>query len=216
MYACKKDAVEKPLDMKYSYFPMDTGRWVEYTVDSIVWNDFYPESDSRHVDTFNFKIRESLDSYFIDIQGKQALKIVRYKKVNDTSAWFIKDVWFANLTNTTAEKVEENQRYIKLVFPLKDGSSWNGNEYNTMDAWAYECKSVDAPLVINGLSFDSAAVILQYDQTTLINRIYGKEVYAKNVGLVFKEYINVETNPSDMSVKNGMKYKMQVTAWGKK
>ena len=215
LYSCKKDAVDKPVDMKYGYFPKDSGRYVDYSVDSIVWNDFYPDTDPRHLDTFRFKIRERLDSYFTDIQGNPAIRIVRYKKISDTTNWFLKDVWFANVTASKAEKVEENQRYIKLSFPVVAGKTWNGNAYNTFDDWEYEYQNIDKSMVMNGLTFDSTVVVQQFNQLTLINQIFSKEVYAKNVGMIYKEYTNVSTNPANMVITNGLKYKMQVIGYGK-
>ncbi|MEI7597147.1 MAG: hypothetical protein WCK02_15470 [Bacteroidota bacterium] len=213
-FSCKKDEVFKSVDVGTNYFPIDTGSWIEYQVDSIVWNDFYPVEDPRHLDTFNFKIREVNESYFVDNEGRSAIRIERYKKKNDSTDWYLKDVWFANKTDKYAEKVEENERFIKLVFPVKEGVTWNGNAYNTWGNWDYEYQNVNEKLSVNGLSFDSTLVVLQNDQLNLISKIYSIEKYAKKIGLIYKEYINVETNPADLTIKKGVKYKMQITAWG--
>ena len=213
-FSCKKDEVIKPLDIGYNYFPVDTGFWVEYKVDSIVWNDFYPDDDPRHIDTFSFKIKEYNESNFIDNEGRLALRIERYKKSSDTTNWFLKDVWFANKSSDAAEKVEENERFIKLVFPVKEGAIWHGNAFNTWDVWDYEYQNVDTYTQINGISFDSSLTVLQADEFNLIARVYSVEKYVRNIGLVYKEYINVETNPVDLSIKNGLKYKLEIIGWG--
>lgn len=214
VFSCKKDEIIKSYDIGKDYFPIDTGFWVEYQVDSIVWNDFYPTTDDRFIDTFSFKIRELNESYFIDNEGKSALRIVRYKKTSDTIDWFLKDIWYANKTEKTAERVEENERFIKLIFPIREGNTWKGNAFNTWDAWDYEYQNVDEPLVLNAKSFDSTLVVLQNDQLNLISKNYSIEKYAKHIGLIYKEYIDVATNPVDLTIKSGVKYKMQVLNWG--
>ena len=124
--SCKKET-ELPVDMGYKYFPVNTGHWVTYDVDSISYNDF-----TGQVDSFTFQIREVVESVFTDNEGRETQRLERYKRWNDTSAWFLKDVWMVNLTATTAEKVEENIRIIKLIFPPKDNEKWDGNLYNTI------------------------------------------------------------------------------------
>ena len=86
--------------------------------------------------------------------------------------------------------------------------------YNIWGKWNYEYQNVNDNLSVNGLLFDSTLVVLQNDQLNLISKIYSIEKYAKKIGLIYKEYINVETNPADLTIKKGVKYKMQITAWG--
>src|SRR5256885_175381 len=75
---CKKD---KPAtdDPGYSYFPDDIGHYCIYQVDSTVYDDF-------HNDTFyySYQIKEVIESYFIDNQNRNAMRVERYKRANDT------------------------------------------------------------------------------------------------------------------------------------
>jgi hypothetical protein len=159
-------------------------------------------------------IREVIESVFTDEQGRPTLRIERYKRSSDTSQWIIKDVWFANRTASTAEKVEENIRYLKLIFPVKEGDEWNGNIYNTLDEWNYEVLEADAPYQAEFFLFDSAATVLQADAPTMIGRDYALEVYACGVGMVYKKFIHQHFQMSPFKIIDGEDYSYTILSWG--
>lgn len=205
--SCKEETLEPPF-LGYEYFPNEAGVWVEYEVDSIWYDDQFGN------DTFNFEIRETIESKFIDNEGRDAQRIERYTRGNSSASWKIKDVWFANRTNVTAEKVEENVRFVKLNFPLKLDKIWDGNVTNTMDEQEYTITKLNEPYSINGMTFDSTVTVLQSDFITLVSEDYAFEVYAKNVGLVHKKYVSTVLNQSTGSIKTGIEYEYVITAHG--
>ena len=89
---------------------------------------------------------------YIDDNDKEVIRIERYYRDTDTNSWVIKDVWHAQIVNATAQKIEENIRYIKLVFPSEIGKSWDGNAFNTIDYQEYEITDITT-LDIDGLNF---------------------------------------------------------------
>lgn len=187
-YSCKKDPDPLPvLDMGYNYFPDDIGSYVIYEVDSIAYDD-----KSHAPDTTRYLLKEVIESTFLDISGRPTLRIERYKKMyNDTVSydslpWTGPRIWFANKTSTTAEKVEENDRYIKLVFPSKVGKEWDGNTFNTLGQKYYEIISIDEAESVNSIAFDSVITVKQFEEINFIEYIYEAEKYARNVGLIYK------------------------------
>lgn len=205
--SCKKEDVTPPF-LGYEYFPNDAGVWVEYKVDSITYDDQFGH------DTFNFELRETIESKFIDTEGRDAQRIERYKRADSSATWKIADVWYANLTNTTAEKVEENVRFVKLSFPLKLDEPWDGNRFNTIEEQNYEVIEVNEPYSINGMSFDSTVTVLQIDFTSLVSEDYSIEVYAKNIGLVHKKFISTVLNQSTGEIKTGYEFEYIITGYG--
>lgn len=202
IYSCKKSSIP-PVDIDQSYFPLITGKYIIYDVDSLGFNNFYPANDSNYSDTSRFQIKEEIDSVFIDNTGNQAYKIIRSRRPNENSSWIVTDVWSANLTDYTAEKVEENLRFIKLYFPILPGREWFGNAYietdsvfEWMEGWIYEYTSVHEPLTLNNLSFDSTLTVTQLDDQNVIERNVFIEKYARNVGLIYKFEERLETQPS--------------------
>ena len=218
---CKKDQEETHTDIGYNYFPVKPGKYVIYNVDSIVMNSF-----TKKVDSFYFQIKEVIESVYTDNAGRPTLRLERYRKDSsktlpyDQLKWVLKDVWSANRTNRAVEKVEENIRYVKLAFPVALNISWNGNAYNTLDEWDYKIKEVNMPRTVGKISFDSTLSVLQRDAEDLIDKKYYREMYAKNVGLIYKQIIDVHSdsinaNPlMDRITKGIIKYTQTIKSFG--
>jgi hypothetical protein len=193
--SCKKEKQEA-FDMGYSYFPEQAGNYIVYDVDSFYYNDF-----SDHIDTFKFQLKEKVESIFPDNQNRPTMRLERYVRFYDklkpytTIPWKLRNVWIANRTATTAEKVEENVRYTKLTFPVSTTSAWNGNMQNTDPALNYSYFFVDVPRTIGTFAFDSVLQVNQQDETNLISKKYYIEKYARHVGLAYKQVIDVQSQP---------------------
>ena len=203
-YSCKKNK-EAPLDLGYDYFPNKAGFYVVYDVDSLVYNNanLNPHTHLASVDTFRFQLKEKIESIYNDNLNRPTIRLERYIKFyNDTMPysqmqWTFRNVWAENRTATTAEKVEENTRYVKLAFPVKDNQTWNGNAQNTQPAMNYTYAYYDLPIKIRTTSFDSVLQVTQFDDggTISIQRQLYIEKYARNVGLVYKQIIDVQSQP---------------------
>lgn len=222
LVSCRKDT-EVPPDVGYNYFPDATGHYVIYEGDSIIYKD----NEDEGPDTFRFLTKELIESVYTDNEGRPTLRIQRFTKwYNDSipyeqMAWVHTDFWAANRTATTAEKVEENVRFVKLIFPVKENSSWNGNAFNYLEPWEYEYDDIHVQETINSIGFDSVATVLQNDVENLVDRKYGVEKYAKNVGLVYKEYLVLQKQPKDSADyppyedTTGVWFRLKVRSWGK-
>jgi hypothetical protein len=205
--ACKKD--EKiSVDQGYDYFPLNVGHTVIYDVDSIVYDDFF---QPVQIDTFRFQIKEVVESAITDGQGRDAWRLERFIKT-DTTDWQIRQVWTALVTTTTAEKVEENYRYIKLAFPLKENKTWNGNSYNNLGFREYRYNAINEPAQVGGINFEETAQVIQGDDENLIEKYYAEERYARNVGLIYKEIIDVKKAVSQQ-ITSGKIYRMKVSSY---
>ena len=213
--SCKKDIdIVEPVNFGYSYFPGDIGRYAIYEVDSIAFDDI-----AHPPDTTRYLLKELIASTFLDNAGRQTLRMERYYKMYnpfipyDLIPWLGPRVWSANKTTTTVEKVEENIRYIKLVFPPSKGKEWNGNAYNTLGQKDYEILSSDQAEMVNGSSFDSVVTVLQSEQKDFIRYIYEVEKYARGVGLVYKERDSIYHGGTTNLV--GYVFKQKIVSYGK-
>lgn len=184
-----------PIDYGYDYYPLEIGHYVTYDVDSIVFNDF-----TGQIDTFKYQKKHVIDSSFTDF-GMLSYKLVRYQRPDSTQAWSLSDVWHITRKKRSLEVAEENQRFIKLLFPPDDEQTWNGNQYidsvSTSPSnwwfwkpseWEYATMEYDVPGSVNGLQFDSTLTVLQQQDSTLIQNVYSIEKYAKHVGLIYKKF----------------------------
>ena len=219
VFSCKKDKPAPAIDLESAYFPNEVGRYVIYKVDSISYNDFF---NPVKIDTAHYQIKEIIESHFEDNEGRESERIERYYRKNDLQTWILKDVWYQTRTRAKAEKVEEDVRYVKLIFPPQLNTPWNGNAFNTMDKQDYEYKNIDVRKKIGSLSFDSTITVLQIADSNLIQKKYAVEVYAKNIGMIYKRFVDVvdksnviQPLPFSERIDAGVDYTYSVIEFGK-
>lgn len=195
-YACSKDPSPAP-DLGYNYFPQEVGSYIVYNVDSTYYDDFADSSRN-----YKFQIKEKIESQYYDNQNRLTMRLERYIKYYDVAVpyssmtWQLRDVWQENRTATLAEKVEENVRFAKLAFPVKEGQTWNGNAQNTLGEEMYSYDFYDLPRTVGNIVFDSTLQVNQRDDQSLIAWTYGSEKYARNVGLIYTRIVDVQSQPN--------------------
>lgn len=205
VFSCKKDkpAVPAP-DLGLLYFPLITGNYIIYDVDSAVHDDF---KDS--VIRFTYQVKELVESEFTDNAGKVNFRMERYKRSQPADAWILTDVWAAHVNTSRAERFEENTWYVKMIFPVKQNAQWNGNAFNSLEEMEYEYIETHITETLSGKSYDSVTTVLQADDKNAISRLYAVEKYAKNIGMVYKEYINL-----DLQRDSGLVMTMTLNSYG--
>lgn len=203
LFACNESEFE-PVDFGYEYYPIKTGSWIEYQVDSIVHNG----TDTPN-DTFSFRVREVIGEPFGDL-ARRASYVIERHKIDSNGNWFIQRVDAVNKLTTRVERLEDNQRFVKLVFPAEQDKEWNGNSVNSLSREDYFYEYVGESDRLNNRSFRETAKIIQFDQSDpIVRTYYGEERYAKNVGLIYKRFIHIELQPD-----SGLDLTMQVLDYG--
>ncbi len=208
VFACKKDPVST-IDYHYNYFPIDVGTWMEYEVVEI-------NHAGGVSDTNEYLLREEITEEFVDLEGRTTYRIERFWRTLPTDAWAMKDVWYANRTQTTAERVEENIRYTKMVFPVNSSKYWDGNAFNTENEWEFSYDSIHDEKEYNNLTFDSTVTVEWEENFNVVEYEVGWEVYAKNVGLIYKKMADLDINNAMVTdINQGYEIEMTITAYGK-
>ncbi len=143
-----------------------------------------------------------VDSPYMDASNQTAYAIIRSVRADENSPWILKDIWSANLTDHTAEKVEENLRFIKLDFPVLLNKTWKGNSLINTDSsllylkdWDYEYTEVNTIITVDTMQFDSVVTVTQLNEQNVIQKMIFVEKYARSIGLIYKEQQNIETQP---------------------
>ena len=207
-FGCKKSNSES-VNYYYSYFPLDVDAWIEYDVLDIIHSELGS-------DTAVYQLKEITTEEFLDNEGRLTYRIERYWRDDSNANWSVKDVWYSNKTTTTAEKVEENVRFTKLIFPINTSKYWDGNAFNNLGEWEYYYDSLHKPKLINNLSFDSTITVIQRDNENVVEYEKVKEIFAVDIGLIYKSHIDLDINLSNiLDINSGRELEMTVTAYGK-
>jgi hypothetical protein len=220
--SCVKEELPETDDLLgLGYFPLTQGKFVIYEVDSTVFTELPKDTIS-----YKYRIKEKIADSFIDNEGNTAYRIERYIKKYDPNqeydqmSWTIKEVWMLNANNKHIQVSESNLRYTKLIFPIQEKASWNGNAANSLPERNYSYDYIDRAEVINANSLDRVLRVKQLDYSTLISYQNYSEKYAYGVGLVSKELVDVVSNTIVPSVavlnriESGIKYKQTVLSYG--
>ena len=209
--SCKKELVNSDQFLYTSYFELKTGKFIEYDVMEITHN----ENATIQHDTSYYQLKCVIEDTFTDNAGRLAFNYVRYKRTNSTEPWAQSDLWSTTVFNNKAELVEENQRIVKLVFPISEFTTWNANQFNTDAKLNCSYDELHVPKAINGFSFDSTLVVEQEDKRNLIEFKRKYEVYANRVGMVKKYYKDLQISNFDtLNIKSGKEIFMTLTNFG--
>jgi len=218
--SCNEDKKDEPtLNLGYDYFPVRPGTFIEYRADSIWHDQPDPNIEGIH-DTTSYFIREEIESEILDAQDEPSLRIVRYKKSNPLDEWNLTDVWFAKRTAQNAEKVEENVRYIKLAFPIRESAMWNLNALNAKEEWQVFYDSLFVEREMEGFVFPRTIKVVQRDNKNLIDDELAFEIYAEGVGLIRRYERDLTTQlsyvnqPIAENIRLGHEFNWEVLDYG--
>jgi hypothetical protein len=216
--SCKDDTVVEPATLQgQTYFPIVRGNWISYTADSIVHLD---SDDPYLIDTairaYHFQLKEEVDSSYYDGEGNLINRLVRYKRADSIASWDLMNVWTEQASNLTAQRVEDNIRFIKLAFPFDARKIWNGNAFNSYPEEDYRYEDIHMPSTIGSQSFDSTVTVIQNDFISNINEVLKKEIYANHIGMIYKQHdsLNLRHLPNgSVVILNGLEYHLTVNGY---
>jgi len=208
MYSCQKETNEDVVDAGFSFYPYSVGSWVVFSVDSTYYDDFTHTQYDYH-----FLLKEYFESIFVDDEGRPNMRIERYVKMSDTSDWYLRDVWYVHVNSFRVEKVEENIRFVRLIFPVKENATWDGNAMNTLEEQKYQYTRVNYPYSVDTLHFDSTATVIQQKVTNLLEEKDQYEVYARHVGLIEKFYKDVKKDLVSGNIVGGIIYRWKIVQY---
>jgi hypothetical protein len=194
-WSCKKQSDESSsIDVGYNYFPVNVGHELVYDVDSIVYDD---NTGSTTITPYSYQYKEVIAATIIDDIGREAQRVDRFFRQNDTSPWQVANSWIVSRDNVSVQKVQENTRYVKLLFPLKQNKVWDGNIYNGKGEEDYSIQYLDQPYELNGVTYSKTAKILQVDDINAIEEIRRHEIYARNIGMIYFQSDSINTQRKD-------------------
>ena len=186
--ACKKDQFESVnTSSDKNYISTKSGSYTEYSVQEIVYDDF-----KNTIDTLNYQLKELNESDFKDNLGRNSIRIERYQRFNDTLNWDYLNTWYTSFDLHSIERVENNIRKTIISFPISNDAIWNSNEFNMEYVNNVFYTSFHKPYIINNIKYDSSITIESVVISNSIKERAYKEVYVKNIGLVYKNIVFID------------------------
>lgn len=162
------------------YFPLEKGRFVSYNVRQTNYRLNQPP------EVITFQLKEVISEPYTTPAGEQAWRVVRYRRSDGRQNWEIINVWTARKTATFAMRTEENIPYLRLVFPVRVDKTWNGNQYNTLSRENYRITDIGSRYLVDGRPYNETLTVLQRNDSTLVGKDKRMEVYAPNIGLIYR------------------------------
>ncbi len=224
---------------QYAYFPLQIGKYIDYQVDSVVY-DFGPGGSTITNASSTF-VRELIADTLRDQNGQLTYTLERYERVSPDVPWELRSIGTAVRTSSQAIRTENNLRFLKLIFPMDRRSEWDGNTWIDINReieiagermrpfsnWFYEVDSIDIQAHVGTFAFDSTLLVTEADDNNIIERRLSRVRYAKNVGLVWREqfildsqYCNqaipppdCETRPWELKAERGYILRQTVLAF---
>jgi hypothetical protein len=224
-----------PVTPAASYFmPLQVGKEITYRLDSLTFY-YYGQLDT----VTSYLAKDSVELATTDNSGRPAWLITRYlSDTTGTVPWYPSETYVVVPTSTDLEVTENNLKFVKLVYPVKSGFTWSGNDflpYNPfqdlfvfsydshidLEAWTYEYEQVNTPYTVGGQVYDSSATVLAdsdylnvpiVDPTVPASAAYWSETYAKNVGLIYRHTVMWEYQPPTLNgTQEGYKIGFEMT-----
>ena len=220
LFSCKK-VNNSNTDPTRNYFPLTFGKYITYAVDSV----YYIDSARYEIKS---QLKYTITDTFTDSKKKLNYIMNVYYRPYDGAIWQNNSVIFLQPTATGLLCFQDQNEYIKLMFPIANSFSWLGNQYvNVADPdlayfanWNYTYSNLHLSYFNGIVNFDNTVTCneddesnnyLYVDSQVNSSRTYAKEVYAYNVGMIYKEwthwdhYVTIPVAP----YKNGYTVIMQ-------
>lgn len=200
LVSCSKENTTLSFDVANQYYPLKTGKFIVYRVDSTVYLNLGTKKEIKSA-----IIQEKVDTTEKDNLGRLSYKIIQSTRNSvDTNKWDFSGTYRVTPTDKGVEVIQQNQRFIKLVSPVIDDYKWMGNAHiNTtsnpelayLQNWEYSYQKIKTPQKINNNTFIDCISVLQSNDTignpgnrNFFSGIkYAQEIYARDIGLIFRE-----------------------------
>jgi hypothetical protein len=175
-----------PVKSSLDYIPLTTGHFVIYDVTEQRF------SLTTAPVTSTYQLKETVGNSYTDVTGQPAFRLHRFRRANAQATWQPDSVWTARIDTRRAIRTENGADFVKLVFPPVDRMRWNGNEFNQLAEDTYELKQTNQSYSVGSQTFAETVTVVQQNDSTLVSQDKRTEVYARQVGLVYKETVQLQ------------------------
>lgn len=231
LFSCTKKSEVFQTDALSDYLPLATGKYITYRLDSTVFTNFGSITEIHKYqvkDSVNAQITDNLGR-----PSFRVYRYIRDSSTanswTDAQVWTNAGVYYITPLTDQVELIEDNLRFIKLHLPLRDGFTWKGNKYlppdpygplynfsndDNMAEWDFHYDGDSSAFSYAGINYDNVYSVEEADEAYNVpitdpNAYAAKtravEKYAKNIGLIYREYElwEYQPNPGSTPYKTG-------------
>lgn len=202
LFGCTKQSEKLSFSSTNDYYPLQPGKSFIYRLDSTLYLSF-----GTVIEIKSYVVKDSIVSTFQDNAGRTSYIVHRY--LTDTlqqQPFVYNSDYYITPTSNTIEVVDANNlRFITLAAPITASNTWQGNSYISTSAdtlsylygWQYQYQNINMPFTVLAGSIDSTVTVLganvpptvqPFDPNYYQSNLYSSEVYAKGIGLIYKEF----------------------------
>lgn len=173
----------------YEYVPLAVGNWIEYEVDSIVYNSF---EDSTEY--YNYIVKDEVVESYEDLEGRTVYRVLRYQRADSNSAYSPTITYELLRDDNRIERKLNGKVTVPFVFPPQEGRTWDGNAFNTDERQDFEFDYVDQFREFNDVQYRGLTRIIQIEDTNnFVIKQFAEEIYADGIGLIYSYESFIET-----------------------
>ncbi|GAB3252263.1 hypothetical protein GCM10027347_11220 [Larkinella harenae] len=208
----------EPQSAGYDYQPLEKGKYWIYEVRE----QRFSLNGSSTSETY--QLRDMITHAYPPSEvpgGSMTYRIERHRRANDSQAWQPDSASSIRMVDDQLVKTESNRSYVKLVFPVVDQFQWNGNAFNSIGEDLYQVRNVGQPFSVLNQPFAETATVVQQNDSTLVSQDKRLEVYARGVGLIYQEKVQLQfcsSTPSCVGkaqIDYGIRYYLRLKEYGK-
>jgi len=219
--SCKRTETLETLSME-ELIPLQVGKYITYRVDSLVFTN-----SGKSTEIHRYQVRHAIEQEAVDNQNRPVWVVTTY--ITDSLAsgpWIPSGTYTITSVDKRLEVTENNLRVIKIHLPAREGFSWKGNSYlpnrpynpefpvsidANMGLWEFAYETVNSSETIGNNQLNDVTTIFHIDEsenvplvtdTSFASRELSIEKYAKNVGLVYREFELWENQPRPRTTGN--------------
>lgn len=179
-WACSVETVPTPEGLNSAYLPLEKGRYSVYDVERIDYN-IAGESD-----TTTFQLKHLIRDYYLNQEQDTVYYLYRYRRETEQQSWQQDSVFLIRQDQGQLILNKNNVHYVQLVFPAENGRSWDANAYNSKEPQVYRIDSLGQTYQLEDSVFNNTLRVLQRDSASIERQDYRFEIYAREVGLIYK------------------------------
>lgn len=227
--SCSNKTEQFETEQISDYTNLAVGKYITYRIDSTVFVNL-----GRTIEVHRYQQKHVIDALITDNLGRPSYRVYRY--IRDSAGlqpWQANGAYYITPLQDQLETIEDNFRTIRLHLPLKEGTSWKGNRYlaaepygalfnfsndQDMDKWDFYYDEFSPTFTHRNQVYNDVWTIPIIEEAINIPLTdpngYGSlnratDRYAKNIGLVYRQFDMYEYQPGASGFYTGF----GITMW---